>query len=956
MWKERFKNRILKILLFQYCLLSCALSQSGVNVLMTKHSFQSLTSRALFYKILIDHFGQMYIATSEGIIIFNGSSEQFVRGSELTGTHRVTTMLEDQNGIVWIGCANGYIYKIINKELLLWKPKYRLPKNKISKMSIDLQNNLWIATKGDGLFHYNGQYLNHFNEEDGLINNDLSDITYIKEKGILVSSDMGIQFLNYDNKINVDKSTSFSCLHDQEIVQDLIVSEDNLFINNLLRGIEMWNYTSDQCVTVWPNKQSELIHNLSFTKDYQLIVTTENIYLKYPKQTEFNRIKINLDLSEIQHIEIDNNNTLWILHRNEGLISVFLPIQKYSINNQVVQSIASDTAGTFLLLCTDSCLQILSIADGQILSTHFYGENLTSIYHKPNENIFWIGTYGKGLIRFDLNSKEFSRYQLSDGLPDLNILHVTGNEHFIWLATLNGILRFDHAHIMHQLSGIKVYNQQNEIPTNFNYQLEPDTSDCLWIATDGNGIYYLERDSDCAERLSHPEGNISIFNMVNNHKGKLFFNASTKGLGYLNFYNNELKWLQFSNKNIEYDCIGLINDSVIIAAGDGVLLQSGSNESICLVMDEEFGVNNFYPSLNAIYRDKNSDIWIGGKNGVLRIKSSILKLHQKPKNSFLSIKILGNEISQYSNDSVFSYSENQFSFEFSAIHFLASDHLDYRYKLIGFDTDWIYSKEGKETYSKLSPGTYRFVFQSSFNGIFDPENEQSFSFTILKPFWTRWWFVSTMVVLLFVFIFTWVKQRERRKIKDQENLRKTSELEFELLKSQVNPHFLFNSFNSVISLIEDDKNRAIDFTEKLSDYFRNILKYRDIQLISLKEELIILMNYMELLALRHPGQILFEKGEMNTNALIAPLTLQLLMENAIKHNEISLEHPLKIKLFCTDHSIIFTNTILRKKSMVQSTGFGLESLKARYQLLTKQLIKIENLSDKFIVEIPLLKY
>jgi ligand-binding sensor domain-containing protein len=896
----------------------------------------------------------MYIATSEGIIIFNGTTEYFVKGSESIGNQRVSCMIEDKNGVIWIGCANGSIYKIINKILFHWQPKFNLPRKKISRMAIDGQNQLWFSTKGDGIYCYTGKYVYRFTEENGLIHNDINDMVYVRETGVVVSSDLGIQVLKCTNQIEIENATRFSCLHNNEIVQDLIEGNGYIGMNNLVTGIEIWNYYSDCCYNIWNNSLSELIITLSITKNYQAIVTTDHFYLKYPGEKDFSKMIFDLNFAEIQSIEIDNSNTLWILHKNEGLLSVFLPVSQFTIDNKVVQGIATDKNEDYLLLCTDSCLQIHNTNDGRFISRYFEGQNLTSIYHDSSEDVFWIGTYGDGLIRFKLDAQEYRRYSLKEGLPDDNILHITGNANFIWVATLGGILRFNTNHSLDQLSEVVVYNHENELPTHFIYQIESDSSDRIWIATDGNGIYYLDKDAFCFEKLEIPAGNLSIYNIALANNNVLYFNASGKGLGYLDLGSRKVKWLNFYNTNIEYDCLGLINDTVIIAAADGVLLQTGKNESIGLVMDEEFGISKFSPSLNAIYKDKFSNVWIGGKNCVLRLRTHLLNINQKPKNSFLSIKILDKDILQDPGDSVFQYSENQISFEFSAIHFLASDHLDYRYKLEGYDLDWIYSKEGKENYSKLSPGKYRFVFQSSINGAYDPAYEKAYSFVILKPFWTTWWFISLATLILIVVIYLWVRFREKRKLKDQENRRKTSELEFELLKSQVNPHFLFNSFNTVISLMEDDKSRAIEFTEKLSDYFRNILKYRDIQLISIKEELDILFNYMELLELRHPEQILFETGPMNTDALIAPLTLQLLMENALKHNEISFQHPLKIKVYCTGNVIVFTNTILRKKSNIVSTGFGLESLRARYQLMTEQKIKVEKLSDKFVVEIPLL--
>ncbi len=279
MWKERFKNRILRIILFQFCVISSLYNQAGVNALMTKHTFQTLTSRTSYYKILLDHFGQMYIATSEGIIIFNGTTEYFVKGSESIGNQRVSCMIEDKNGVIWIGCANGSIYKIINKILFHWQPKFNLPRKKISRMAIDGQNQLWFSTKGDGIYCYTGKYVYRFTEENGLIHNDINDMVYVRETGVVVSSDLGIQVLKCTNQIEIENATRFSCLLNNEIVQDLIEGNGYIGMNNLVTGIEIWNYYSDCCYNIWNNSLSELIITLSITKNYQAIVTTDHFYL-----------------------------------------------------------------------------------------------------------------------------------------------------------------------------------------------------------------------------------------------------------------------------------------------------------------------------------------------------------------------------------------------------------------------------------------------------------------------------------------------------------------------------------------------------------------------------------------------------------------------------------------------------------------------------------------------------
>lgn len=397
-----------------------------------------------------------------------------------------------------------------------------------------------------------------------------------------------------------------------------------------------------------------------------------------------------------------------------------------------------------------------------------------------------------------------------------------------------------------------------------------------------------------------------------------------------------------------------MKDSILLTAGNGFLMLSDPKRKLSIIMDEEFGLTEIVPSLNAIYKDKNDHIWIGCKNNMIRVQSNVLSVLARPLNSFSNIKV-NNRYIRTSKDSMFDYDENQFYFEFNAIHYLATDHLHYRYLLEGYDKDWTYSKEGNETYSNLSPSKYKFKVQSSIDRNFDSKNEIHYSFKVLKPVWLRWWFIILIVIGILITIRYFVQRREQIKNKEEAIRRKTSELEFEILKSQVNPHFLFNSFNSVISLIEDDKDKAIEFTEKLSDYFRNILKFRNEQLITIQEEMLVLKNYLELLRLRHPNQIVFEQGNVQQDSWIAPMTLQLLMENAIKHNEISINNPLKIIVFCQNDFLVFENSILRKRSNVDSTGFGLESIRLRYRLLTHKDIRIEKGIDYFRIEIPLIE-
>jgi LytS/YehU family sensor histidine kinase len=172
----------------------------------------------------------------------------------------------------------------------------------------------------------------------------------------------------------------------------------------------------------------------------------------------------------------------------------------------------------------------------------------------------------------------------------------------------------------------------------------------------------------------------------------------------------------------------------------------------------------------------------------------------------------------------------------------------------------------------------------------------------------------------------------------------------------VNPHFLFNSFNTLIELIEEDQVKAVEHVEQLSEFFRNILQVRDKDLIPLREELRLLDTYFYLEQRRFGDRIALHTviPEELRDQLLPPLTLQLLVENAIKHNAATLGSPLVVEVRTFDHSIEVSNPIQVRRVSAPSTGFGIHSIRQRYAALTPRSVEVMNDGAYFRVRIPLL--
>lgn len=180
--------------------------------------------------------------------------------------------------------------------------------------------------------------------------------------------------------------------------------------------------------------------------------------------------------------------------------------------------------------------------------------------------------------------------------------------------------------------------------------------------------------------------------------------------------------------------------------------------------------------------------------------------------------------------------------------------------------------------------------------------------------------------------------------------------QYELLKQQVNPHFLFNSLSTLKSMIELGDEHCADFTHKLSDFYRFTLNKRKSNIISIREELEILNAYMYLLKARFESGLLLhiEIDVPTALSYIPPFTLQLLVENCIKHNIVSLEKPLRISLSAADGFLLLENNLQLKKTAEISTQVGLENINERYQHLINRKIEIESNTDTFKVKLPLI--
>ncbi len=216
-------------------------------------------------------------------------------------------------------------------------------------------------------------------------------------------------------------------------------------------------------------------------------------------------------------------------------------------------------------------------------------------------------------------------------------------------------------------------------------------------------------------------------------------------------------------------------------------------------------------------------------------------------------------------------------------------------------------------------------------------------------------FITMFVSLVFHTIYFYKKNQEN-KVKEQRIIAGTASAKFESLKSQIDPHFLFNSLNVLSSLIEENPDNAQKFTASLSKIYRYVLEQKDKELVSVAEELLFAKTYMNLLKMRFENSLFYEVGDVaaDSDFKVVPLSLQLLLENTVKHNVVSEARPLHIKIYIDNGYLVVENNLQKKQVLGGGNGIGLQNIIDRYRIVTKRKVVVMDSENVFSVKIPIL--
>lgn len=946
-------SSFLRCLCLPFLLLHCTTVKSQISHFSNDDVEKILDTRLTV--IDQDARGFIWLGTEHGLYRYDGSNYELIGQRD---TSPVTAIACAQRRI-WVGYQDGTIKWLENnRDLHTYLPEEGLPKVAITGIKVDDTGRLWYSTYGEGLYVQDEKHVYNFNVEDGLLENQIYQMALDSLGRLWVATDNGVSICQYTfSKKSIINLTRSDGLVD-EIVYSLTATAEGMWLGFQSNGIchidndlslpdyfsEEWQYGSVRSIcpvvgnAIWVGTESSGL--------------IEGQLLKSGAY-EFRQIE-DQNSHECNQIVLDHTGNIWfildhhLLYHGVGNLRIF----RSSIGD--IQSICEGKDGRIWIGTRNG---LYELQDKNIEKAGWSKENIISLYADDDGKI-WIGTFGDGIICWDPQSDKNLRLTESQGLVNGSVFSMDGFENKLWLATLGGIVEIQNDRDLLSRGQIRYTNLKSdtELTSNFFYKVFVDHKGIVWLGTDGHGLLQIKH-RDISNLLD--EGRLpakTVYTMDQDASGNIWIGTNNEGVFSFDGEQWEHLGLEDGLRNLTVSSIAVDRlGNILMVHENGFDLYNPALQAF-RYFDENTGLDQFNPGLNVTNKDQRNSIWMGGQNVVVRYDVDD-RIHRIYPNLIIDQVRVFNEPIDYLNENQFGYKENFIRFDYIGIWYASSQNLQFEYQLDGYDFDWKRTRDQSVSYSKLAPGSYTFKLRSVVNEQAINPSEIRYSFVILRPFWQQGWFIGLMAIAAVGMFFGYQRYREQQINRRASIERERIESQYEVLKAQINPHFLFNSFNTLAGIVEEDPDVAVEYIEKLSDYYRSIIQFRNQKLIPLEAELVLIDDFTYLLKKRFSSNLIIDKNIESIDYYIPPLTLQMLVENAVKHNIISRQKPLKISIRSqNDDYLVVENNLQPKKTKEPSTKFGLQNIRNRFEILTRKKVVINQDDKSFSILIPLIKY
>ena len=918
------------------------------------------------YEITQDAQGNMLFATDYGLSKFDGTNFKNYTIDDGLPDNEILRLFKDSKQRIWLFGFNGEIAYILNNKIYNKTNSSFLKKFKLTSYIHDFLEdsfgNIWFLDANLNLL-------------------------------VLNNKDQIIQFskiINYSNKSNC------YFIEDKFKKVNLITFEDKAFIKRDIFSnnedwveIKMTDFTSKEIESV-RNKRTSLLRQDDFTsiKIFERLLNKENI---------------NQNNLLFKTYLFDNN--YWVTGLNTG---AFIFYKNDELKNPI--PILKDIQTTRAFQDREKNIWVGSISNGVVI----FPDNNTISYHFDNQidndlytvdvfnnHIFVGDNYGKIFVikektlehikTIHLNSNQlFDRARI--GKIHNNKFHFLGNDNYVIIDDLLNVTKI--------VSKNKLQGDCKNQQSFKNISFDGNST----LISNAGGLFKVDTKTKKTELL-HNTRTTTVLKT----KSDTIWLGTTKGLQFL--YQNKVHKPNLNNdfNTTVITDLKKINNGILIATnskGLGLL----KNDNLTVINKKMGLLSN---SIKSVFIAPNNDLWISTNYGLNKVKVdknfnpiliesytiseglntndvrncfvtnefayvatskglNIIDL-KSAKNTFETPSVhineifLNNKLISLDGNQVFSSSSNNIQFNYSGISFKSIGNISFKYRLIGLENEWIYTKNNSVRYSSLPFGNYTFELKSITKNGIESSDYYQYSFKIKRPFYHTWFFRIFIILTIFGGLYFWYSSRIKQLKKEKEIEDKISNLRFKALNAQMNPHFINNLLTMIIDLISKGaKEKAVNYLFSFSNLVNLVLHTTKTNLISLEKELSILKYFIELNSLKYENNLVFN---INYNDLenedleaikIPPMIIQPIVENCLKHG-LDSNHPnptINLDIIIeNDEFLICTitdngNGLKSTKSNSKDGGVSLENIDERLMLMNEKIssetfLTISNLSDDF---------
>lgn len=579
-----------------------------------------------------------------------------------------------------------------------------------------------------------------------------------------------------------------------------------------------------------------------------------------------------------------------------------------SISGRVVRNILKDRKGNLWIAMENGGVNRFDASTDAITRFNCDPRNPFTLSHPTANFLFedsggdmWVGT-NEGLSRFEQRTGRFRRYPYGsrdeEHIPGPNVWSILeGLPAEIWIGTFNGLCSLDRA--THRIKHCARY--PNGPIDDRILSLHKDRAGNIWVGTDkGLSVFNREKKSwkHYEHRFSDTSGlsNNRVWYIHEDSVGIFWLATSGGGLNKLDPCTGKIRHYTERDGlagNIVYSILEDNRHRLWISTSKGLsMLNPMTNKIRNYSLQDGFYIPEFH--FKSCYKDKSGYMYFGGTNGIIVFHPDSLTSNQHvPHIMLTSFKVFNHETIFHLNpleEIRLTHDSNFFSFSFAALDFTNSRRNRYWYRLEGLDAHWREANgmPPRADYTNVPPGEYIFHVQGSNSDGVRNEKGISVEVNIIPAYWQTWWFRGTIILLSLALVAGIIGGRIRGIRRRGELERKLVEYQLKALRAQMNPHFIFNSLNSILLFMFDhDIDAAHLYLTKFSRLMRSTLEHSKSESVPLAEELEALAWYLDLEALRLDNSFTYTINvapEINIGeVLIPPMLIQPYAENAIKH-------------------------------------------------------------------------